>query len=138
MFTSTTVVTYSTEIEAEIDNLVEVMADVGMNGRFPHRWLAIQLLEGDTDLLNNVTNGKRAALESALAASQVRLQTHFGEDVDIAITDARYQHVHELVREVVNRPAAATSLSDRIDRIIIHKWLGIPIFLALMYLVFNL
>lgn len=114
------------------------MAGVGVNGRFPHRWLAIQLLEGDTDLLNNVASEERAALESALAASQSRLQTHFGQDVDIAIADARYQRVHELVQQVVTRPSAAASLSDRIDQVIIHKWLGIPIFLALMYLVFNL
>lgn len=136
--TSTTAIIYSPEIEAEIENLVGMMAEVGVNGRIPHRWLAIQLLEGDTTLLNTIANGERAAIESALVASQTRLQAHFGEDVDIAITDARYQHVHELVQSVVSRPPAATSLSDRIDQIIIHKWLGIPIFLALMYLVFNL
>ncbi len=139
MFNSTTtVVTYSPEIEAEIESLVDVMADTGVNGRFPHRWLAIQLLEGDTDLLDTVANGQRAAIKSALTTSQSRLQTHFGEDVDIAITDARYQRVHELVQEVVTRPPTSASLSDRIDQIVIHKWLGIPIFLALMYLVFNL
>ncbi|MCB9418219.1 MAG: ferrous iron transport protein B [Ardenticatenaceae bacterium] len=131
-------ITYSPAIEAEIEHLVGVMAEVGVNGRIPHRWLAIQLLEGDTSLLETIANGQHTAIESALAASQSRLQTHFGEDVDIAITDARYQRVHELVQEVISRPPAVTSLSDRIDRIIIHKWLGIPIFLALMYLVFNL
>jgi ferrous iron transport protein B len=135
---TTTVVTYNPEIEAEIESLVDAMADTGVNGRFPHRWLAIQLLEGDTDMLNSAANGERAALESALAASQSRLQAHFGEDVDIAITDARYQRVHELVQEVVTRPPTTASLSDRIDQVVIHKWLGIPIFLALMYLVFNL
>ena len=139
MFNSTTtVVTYSPEIEAEIKNLVGVMADAGVNGRFPPRWLAIQLLEGDTDLLSTIANGQRTAIESALIASQSRLQSQFGEDVDIAITDARYQRVHELVQEVITRPPATTSLSDRIDQVIIHKWLGIPIFLALMYLVFNM
>lgn len=138
MFTSTTVVTYNPEIEAEIEHLVGVMAEMGMNGRVPPRWLAIQLLEGDTDLLRTIANGQRAAIESALTASQTRLQNQFGADVDIAITDARYQRVHELVQEVVSQPPSATSLSDRIDRIIIHKWLGIPIFLTLMYLVFNL
>jgi ferrous iron transport protein B len=132
------VITYHPQIEAEIENLVDVMTDAGVNGRFPQRWLAIQLLEGDLGLLDNVANGQRAAVESALTASQARLQSHFGEDVDIAITDARYHHVHELVAEVVTRPETVTSLSDRIDQIIIHKWLGIPIFLALMYLVFNL
>lgn len=114
------------------------MAGAGMNGRFPPRWLAIQLLEGDTELLNNVASEERATLASALTASQTRLQTQFGADLDIAITDARYRRVHELVQEVVSQPAAVASLSDRIDRVIIHKWLGIPIFLALMYLVFNL
>ena len=114
------------------------MARVELNGRFPHRWLAVQLLEGDLGLLDNITNGQRATIESTLVASQSRLQAQFGDDVDIAITDARYQHVHELVNEVVTRPRVTASLSDRIDQIIIHKWLGIPIFMALMYIVFNL
>jgi ferrous iron transport protein B len=47
--------------------------------------------------------------------------------------------VHELACQVVDgSPAPFLSLSDRIDRIVTHKWLGIPIFLALMYMVFNL
>lgn len=138
MSNSTTVIIYPPQIETEIENLVEVMAAAGINGRFPHRWLAIQLLEGDLGLLDSIANGERAAIESALAASQARLQNQFGADVDIAITDARYQRVHELVEEVITRPETVTSLSDRVDQIVIHKWLGIPIFMVLMYLVFNL
>ena len=139
MAESVAVVTYSPAIEAEITFLTSRLAGLADDGRYPLRWLAIQLLEGDPELLDYVANGSRAAIEAALAQSQARLQGSYGEDVDIVITDARYQYVHELTRQALTRPStAAASRSDRLDRWIIHKWLGLPIFLALMYFVFNL
>ncbi len=140
MSDSKVVVTYDPEVEAEIAFLAAELARRGMgNGRFPRRWLAIQLLEGDKSYLEQHANGDCAAIEAALAQSQTRLQVRYGDDVDLVITDARYAFVHDLIQQVLTRSAAdRTSLSDRIDHVIIHKWLGIPIFLALMYLVFNL
>lgn len=133
----TTAITYSPAIEAEIQHLVSELGPV--NGRYPHRWLSIQLLEGDDSLLATLDDTARNEVGAALKESQTRLQAIYGEDLDIAITDARYNYVHELARQVVDgSPASILSLSDRIDRIVTHKWLGIPIFLALMYLVFNL
>ena len=139
---SKAVVTYDPEIEAEIAFLEAELDKDGIcvgNGRFPRRWLAIQLLAGDKSYLEQIANGACAAIEAALAQSQARLQVRYGEDIDLTIADARYSFVHDLTQQVLTRSATnKESLSDRIDHVIIHKWLGIPIFLALMYLVFNL
>lgn len=139
MYSAHTAISYSAPLEAEIARLVGVMTGLtGVNGRFPLRWLAIQLLEGDETLLDNLAEAERKALATAVAHSRARLHPYYGEDVDLAITDERYQFVHQLVTQVLTAPRATWSLSDRIDRVITNRWLGIPIFLVLMYVVFSL
>jgi len=59
------------------------------------------------------------------------------EDIDILLADARYGFAHRLTEETVTRKAEVSrDLSDRIDRVMLNRVLGIPIFLAVMYLMF--
>ena len=130
---------YGDAIEAEINVLAKAVEhSSSLTSRFATRWLAIQLLEGDETLLAHAQEGERDLLWCALADSKRRLATVYGEDTDIAIAGRRYGFVRELVQEVVSAPATATTRSDRLDRILTHRWLGIPILLAVMFLVFNL
>ena len=133
-------VRYPPAIEAEIAFLSDkIKTTPSLERQYRPRWLAIQLLEGDDTLLAESDPAERAALETAVVESGYRLRDLYGEDADIAVTDGRYQFVHELVGEVLTRPAGhRLTRSDRIDRIVTHQWLGIPILLALMYVVFNL
>ncbi|MCA9933153.1 MAG: ferrous iron transport protein B [Ardenticatenaceae bacterium] len=139
LFSAPTAISYSPLLEAEITRLAGMMTGLaGVNGRYPSRWLAIQLLEGDETLLAELGEDEKGVLVTAVADSHQRLQPHYGDGVDLAITDERYQFVHQLVGQVLTAPQATWSFSDRIDRIITNRWLGIPIFLALMYVVFSL
>ena len=130
---------YGDAIEAEIAHLAGTAAPLpSLSSRYNGRWLAVQLLEGEDGLLATTPAAEREALLCALADSRERLQVFYGEDVDIAIADQRYQFVRELVGDVVVAPPDAPTRSDRLDRVLTHKWLGIPILLALMYFVFSL
>lgn len=130
---------YGDVIEAEIEELAErVERSPDLSSRFNARWLAIQLLEGDSSLLEEAPEAERELVLTAVSRSRRTLQTIYGEDVDIAIADHRYRFVHDLVQGVVSAPRETATPSDRLDRILTHRWLGIPILLALMYLVFNL
>lgn len=133
-------VNYGDAIEAEISALASVIAAApDLNDRYEARWLAIQLLEGEDQFLQQASPTTAASLRAALEQSRNRLQALYGEDFDIALTDRRYSFVHDVVSDVVSmRGVAHVTRSDRIDRILTHKWLGIPILLALMYVVFNL
>jgi ferrous iron transport protein B len=95
------------------------------------RWLALKLLEGDDD---------DAPTERAAAAvSQVRqwVTERFGKDLGLAIADSRYTHSHTLAREVTRESTARhRTLSDRIDGLVLGRWTGVPVFLAVMYLMF--
>ncbi|MFQ3662599.1 MAG: ferrous iron transport protein B [Chloroflexaceae bacterium] len=131
---------YAPPIEAELDHLAAALSAVpALAERYPLRWLAVQLLEGDEQLLAEAEALGGPAVTAALAASRERLAPHYGEDLDVALVDQRYRFVHALAGQALTRPATPPlTLSDRIDQVVTHRWLGIPIFLALMWVVFKL
>jgi ferrous iron transport protein B len=97
------------------------------------RWLAVKLLEDDL--------GAKAHVPEALRAEAARIAEHVykrsGEDCDILIADARYGLANAVMRGTVTREGVVRrTVSDRIDRVVLHRALGVPIFLAVMYLLF--
>ncbi|HMQ34182.1 MAG TPA: ferrous iron transport protein B [Chloroflexaceae bacterium] len=131
---------YAPPIEAELERLAAAIAAApALAAAYPPRWLAIQLLEGDEALLAEATCAGGPAVAAALAASLERLRPHYGDDLDVELVGQRYSFVHALAGVALTRPAAPPlTLSDRIDGVVTHRWLGIPIFLALMWVVFKL
>ncbi|MDX1665297.1 MAG: ferrous iron transport protein B [Candidatus Promineifilaceae bacterium] len=136
-------VSYTDAIEREIAALGEAIAAAPAR-RYHPRWLAIQLLEGDEAqvevlLTHGVPAHARPAVRPALERARRRLQAVCGPELDLAFADERYRAVNALISEVLVRPAGQTmSRSDRLDRVLTHPWLGLPILLALMWVVFNL
>lgn len=133
-------ITYKPDVEQEINGLASIIENTPALQRYNPRWLAVQLLEEDETLLEQVRNADGGhAIIQALEQSQTRLQRVYGEDPDMALTDQRYGFINQLVQATVRRPAQTdATLSDRIDAIVTHRILGIPIFLALMWVVFKL
>jgi len=79
---------------------------------------------------NAILQAKDRALE--------RLHRIYGNEAETIIADRRYGFIGELLKEVVKRPAVEKlTWTDRIDRVIVNRWLGIPIFLGIMYGVFQ-
>lgn len=97
------------------------------------RWLAIKLIESDTP------GGGHPAplLADRIADWHRQISDRAGEDADILIADTRYSHAHTLAQAVMQTHGRITrTLSDRIDRLVLGRWTGIPLFLAIMYLMF--
>jgi ferrous iron transport protein B len=60
-----------------------------------------------------------------------RIHQVLGEDIDIAVADSRYGYAHRLVNDIATRPREVSlTQSDRIDQVVLNRWLGIPIFLG--------
>lgn len=131
---------YDDAIESEIAALVDVIAKTPDLGRYPARWLAVQLLEADEEMTERAgqAQGGQAVL-AALALGQSRLEAHYGDEVDVALADGRYRFVHSLASGALTRPTTPPqTFSDRIDRVVTNRYLGIPIFLGLMWVVFKM
>lgn len=96
-------------------------------------WLALKLLEGNEALLQAANEGLRAKVKRW----QKIIRDRSGEDADIHIASSRFSHAHALAHAVIKeRGKLDKTLSDRIDHAVLSRWLGIPIFVAVMYLMF--
>ncbi len=129
------------EIETELAKL-EAKLSIEPNSRVPVRWMLVKALEGDNAALERLghcsADSERALRE--VARTRRHLEEIFGDDLEGVIADGRYGFIGGLLRETVTRTKTADSFTttDRIDDILLNRVLGIPIFLALMWLMFKL
>ncbi len=134
-------VDYGREVENEISKLQELVeANPTLTARYRPRWLAIKLLEEYSDIVAKVEQASSAEdVLNEASKSIAHLRDVYGDDVDTVIADRRYGWINGLVREVVLRSAAdRRTLSDKIDKVVTNRLLGIPIFLAMMWVVFKI
>jgi len=132
---------YGSKLEREIARLIASFEENDFDtGRYPRRWLAIKLLEADPDILARVESLPNSAPVLAVAQRGAdKLKTLLGDDVDLLTADHRYGYINGVVRQSLQRPLVdRLTLTDHIDNLVTHKWLGLPVFFLVMYLVFRL
>lgn len=124
---------FAAELEDAIAELAPLVAPIARARRVEPRWLAIKLLEEDAlavALCKDIDPERLAAIRRTA-------EEKADEDVDILIADGRYGFANALIRDAVRRRGVVLrTVSDRIDRVVLNRLLGIPIFLAVMYLMF--
>ena len=132
---------YGDLIEAEIYHLQSLIhKHPQISDEYNPRWLAIKLLEGEKGIADRVKTlqGGGIILDAA-NGSISKLTQLLPQGIEIAIIDRRYGFITQLVEKVLHSPTEPLStLSERIDQVVTHPVLGILIFLAVMYLVFQL
>ena len=132
---------YGRETEDEIAKIqLEITKYPHIAKQYPTRWLAIKLLESDSDInikLKVLAGGKE--ILAFVQESIAHLEKIYDDDVDVIIADYRYGWINGLVKETVKRTQEdRLTGSDKVDRIVTHRLLGIPIFLLAMWSVFKL
>ena len=123
----------SEDLHLAINQLTRQLVPIATRNHVESEWLALKLLEGDSDLeqwldsdMQYAVNCRRTALEEAC-----------GEDADILIADARYQFISNITSQVLERRGSLPkTISAKIDAIVLNRILGFPIFLGVMYLMF--
>ncbi len=102
---------------------------------FPERWLLLRLLEGDERVRADANLPASALPQEAFE----HLRRAHGEDLEALLADVRYSLATGLAREVVQRTEQRNlEMTERIDRVVLNRFLGIPIFLVAMWLLFKL
>lgn len=95
--------------------------------------MAIRALEGDEWTQSQLSDGQKASVRQ----QQSQLALAGEEDLDIVIADVRYTWAHHIVGLVTQRQSGSRlTLTQKIDRILLNRFLGFPIFLGVMYLMF--
>jgi ferrous iron transport protein B len=126
-------VPYPGDVEDAVDALQPAIAQAAGRAEVDPRWLAVKLLECDGKARDLAPDAADAVLPDLLAGIEARS----GEEAEFLIADGRYGFVHALVAEAVRKDGRARrSVSDLVDRVVLDRWLGVPVFLGVMYLMF--
>jgi ferrous iron transport protein B len=129
----TVTIPYPSVLEQAIAKLITVLKDAGSDSSSDLRWLAVRLLEGDT-LAKEIVSPEIQPLVSGLRTS---VENETNDEIDILAADARYGFVNNLVQSGVCRlTEVGRRTTDKIDRFVLNRFLGIPIFLLVMYSMF--
>jgi len=101
------------------------------------RWLAIKLLEGDTELLSE--EGDHRHLMELVRRETYDLKRLHGEDVDTMLATARYGFINGMLRETRTMPEGSgqTDRTHRIDKLLLNRYLALPMFLAMLWVMFE-
>lgn len=136
---------YGKEIEEELGKMEALIEDSPeIASKFSPRWLAVKLLEGDELIIEEIkkhTGDKSKKLLAQREESLKHLEGTVGDDIESLFVERRYGFIGGLVRKTVTRRQTLEeklSTSDKIDRIVTNRYLGIPIFLLAMWGVFKL
>ncbi|MES9833890.1 MAG: Fe(2+) transporter permease subunit FeoB [Candidatus Thiodiazotropha sp. DIVDIV] len=97
------------------------------------RWLLLKMLEGDEFALNYADD----FLHERLNNWREMIEDRVDEELDIHIADSRFSHAHAIAQNATrNQGRLEKTVSDRIDKVVLSRLFGIPVFLAVMYLMF--
>ena len=126
-------VAYDLVLEESLKRVCEKTKDFAEENKVDHRWLAVKLFEKD-ELAESMTNRE---LSDMVANEAKKIERHTGDEADIVVADGRYGFIHGLARDVINRDAELNkSVTDNIDKVVLNRFLGIPVFIFVMYLMF--
>nr|WP_320133610.1 Fe(2+) transporter permease subunit FeoB [uncultured Holophaga sp.] len=129
----TNLVDYPVAIQEAVATLLPAIEPALKTARMEPRWGALKLLESDPTLRALVGPESLILAEAQLAA----IEASMGEEADILMADSRYEAIGALVAATVKREGRLEqTTSDRIDKVVLSRIWGIPIFLVAMYLMF--
>ncbi|MDF2570528.1 MAG: feoB 1 [Sporomusa sp.] len=130
---------YSDPIERAVGRITDLFAQIKPGLRFPQRWLALKLLEDDaeaTKYLVGIPGGEQAAATAALVRRE--LEEEMGDPV-LLIAEQRHRFVTAVSAQVVTKnEEKALTTSEKLDLVLTGRFTGVPVFLGLMWLLFNL
>lgn len=128
---------YGPDVEPEIKTLERVLEEpFSQVTARRRRWMAVKLLENGHNLLKNESLPN---VEAAIEAATERLRARTQDSPEATIASRRYEFIAALCRDAVHGNTETTDRrTARIDSVLTHRLFGLPIFLGLMYLVFQL
>jgi len=127
-------VEYPELIEEAVSQLLPTVIErLPENIKSHAHWVALKLLENETLALQWIGDD----MNETITRHQEKIEENLEEEVDILIADSRYAFIATVIEGGVKKAGQITkTASDKIDKVVLNRVLGIPIFLAVMYLMF--
>ncbi|MBO5941436.1 MAG: Fe(2+) transporter permease subunit FeoB [Kiritimatiellae bacterium] len=126
---------FPNELEQEIDILSSASVKTAEHYGVDSRWVAIKAIEGDP-LIRHQLERHRDMAPEVIDGVVERCSNVLGDPPDVVLAETRYGVIAGLVKDVVRTVPDKVYLSEKIDKFVINRFLGIPMFLGVMYIVF--
>ncbi len=123
---------FSKEMEAAVADVKGVLPDTISEDK--KRWYAVKFLENDSKVVESMNLS--AAAKATVDKDRKELETKHDDDMESIVTDERYKFIQKIVETTVKKGKDKLTTSDKIDRIVTNRILGIPIFIAVMFVVY--
>ncbi len=123
---------FSKEMEAAVADVKGVLPDTISEDK--KRWYAVKFLENDSKVVESMNLS--VAAKAAVDKDRKELETKHDDDMESIVTDERYKFIQKIVETTVKKGKDKLTTSDKIDRIVTNRILGIPIFIAVMFIVY--
>ncbi len=128
---------YGQDIEAEIENLCkQLVIPDEISSKYSKRYVIIKLLEDDESIHEKIYVGKNI---DYIRRSKEKILSLTGDDSAVLVSYARHGYITGIVRESVDkRVIDRINVSDKLDKVLANRVIGLPIFFGLMYLLFQM
>lgn len=134
-----------TRLEKSIGSGLEVAATSTAKGdqvsvKYPNRWLAIKLLENDKEVIEKVKSiSNTEGLLKQAYTEQSYFRTNLNDDLENLIAEGRYAYIRGVTQEAVRTVKLdKVSMTEKIDKVLLNRFTGLPIFLFIMWALFQL
>lgn len=123
---------FSKEMENAVEEVKGLLPDSITDDK--RRWYAVKFLERDNKVVESVK--LPASDASAIEALRDKIEKRHDDDMESIVTDERYKYIQQIVKATVQKGKEKLTTSDKIDRIVTNRILGIPIFIVIMWAVY--
>ena len=123
---------FSKEMEEAVAEVKTVLPDSITDDK--KRWYAVKFLENDEKVKEAMKLS--ASAQAIVDKNRQNLEKKHDDDMESIVTDERYKFIQKIVNTTVKKAKDKLTVSDKIDRIVTNRILGIPIFIAIMWLVY--
>ncbi len=123
---------FSAELEGAVAEVKSVLPSSVSEEK--KRWYAVKFLENDSKVVESMKLSGAAA--QTVEAQRKALEKKHDDDMESIVTDERYKFIQKIVETTVKKGKDKLTTSDKIDRIVTNRILGIPIFIAVMFVVY--
>ncbi|SUY39293.1 ferrous iron transport protein B [Clostridium perfringens] len=132
-------INYGEDIENEIKNLSSLLEAYKNKLEFPVNLTALKLLENDEYIKDKVKQLNSPSIFNKLEESNKTIEKNIGFEADMSIVDKRYSFISSITEDVIKKPSEKqVTTTEKIDKIVTNKYLGIPIFALIMYCLYEL
>lgn len=129
---------YGQVVNEESSKIAQVLIETGITARETANLVAIKLLEGDQYFVDSIKLEEKKNLNEMVQAGRQKILDETGADPEIYLADKRYGFIVNLIKECVQKDnSKGDDLTEKIDRVVTNKWLGIPLFFSIMFLLYQ-